>query len=88
MASNYPAFDVTIDNDDGTSTFLPLQVVHVYDVTNLAALADLTADASGVVPSGSVASAPGSLLRFYFLIPVTAGDPHSGICGFAEVFTT
>jgi hypothetical protein len=29
MASSYPAFEVKVDNDDGTTTLLPLQTVVV-----------------------------------------------------------
>jgi len=78
--STYPAFDVKIDNDDGTTTPCPLQVVHVYDVTNGAALADVTADAAGVVAAGSLSVAAGTLIRFSFA-------RADGICGYSEVFT-
>lgn len=88
MASNYAAFEVKIDNDNGTTTFVPLQVVHVYDVDHLVALADVTSDAAGVVAAGTVPVAPGTLIRFYFLKPVAAGDPYVGVCGYSEVFTT
>jgi len=88
MASNYTGFDVKIDNDDGTTTFVPLQVVHAYDVTNMAPLADVTSDAAGVVAPGSVPVAPGTLVRFYFVIPIAAGNPNVGVCGYTEVFTT
>jgi hypothetical protein len=79
--SNYPAFEVKVDNDDGTTTPCPLQVVKVYDVTNAAALADVNADSSGIVPAGSLAVAVGTLIRFSF-------SRADGICGYSEVFTT
>jgi hypothetical protein len=88
MASNYSAFEVKIDNDDGTTTLVPGQVVHVYDVNNLVALADVVSDAAGVVPAGTVPSAPGTLVRFYFSKAIVAGDPHVGVCGYSEVFTS
>jgi hypothetical protein len=89
MASSYPAFEVKVDNDDGTTTLLPLQTVHVYDATNLVALTDVVSDATGVVPAGSVTPGAGTLLRFWFYIPASAApDPLVGVCGFSEVFTT
>jgi hypothetical protein len=79
--STYPAFDVKIDNDDGTTTPCPTQTIKVYDVTNAVALApDLVSDASGVVQAGTLAVASGTLIRFSF-------SRADGICGYSEVYT-
>lgn len=75
--SNYNAFNVVIDNNDGTVTPVPNQVVKVYDVTNATPLADTASDAFGVVPGASVAVAIGTKLRF----SVTRAD---GLNGCAE----
>jgi hypothetical protein len=88
MPSNYAAFEVKIDNDDGSSTMLPLQVVHVFDVTNTTILADLTSDSFGIVAAGSLSVAVGTLIRFWFYKTAVAGNAQSGVCGYAEVFTT
>lgn len=79
--SNYPAFNVSIDNNDGTSTPVVSTTISVYDASNNAALADTATDANGIVPAGSVAAAAGTLLRFSFAL-------GNGICGYAEIFTT
>ncbi|HEX3560359.1 MAG TPA: hypothetical protein VHU19_14220 [Pyrinomonadaceae bacterium] len=79
--STYAAFELVIDNNDGTFTPVASQTVHVYDVTHSTALADTASDANGTVPAASVAVAVGTLLRFSFLLA-------NGICGFAENATT
>lgn len=79
--SSYSAFDVLIDNNDGTQTAVPGATVHVYDVTNAAALADVVADGSGHVTAGTLAVAVGTLIRFW----VNLGN---GRVGYAEVVTT
>lgn len=79
--SNYPTFDVLIDNDDGTTTPVASATIKVYDVTNSAALSDTASDADGIVAGASVAVAVGTLLRFSF-------SKTNGICGFSEVVTT
>jgi hypothetical protein len=79
--STYPSFEVLIDNDDGTTTIVPLQAVAVYDATNSVALAGVSSDASGIVPAGSLTVAVGTLIRFSFSRP-------DGICGYSEVFTS
>jgi hypothetical protein len=79
--SNYPGFEVKIDNDDGTTTLLPLQTVKVYDVTHSTALSDIASDANGLVATGSLAVAVGTRIRFSF-------SRADGICGFSEVITT
>jgi len=81
VASNYAAFDVMFENDDGTTTPAALETVHVYDATALAALADLTADVNGHIPAGTVTGAAGTVLRFW----VNHGD---GRVGYAETITT
>ena len=78
--SNYNAFNVVIDNNDGTVTPVPNQTVKVYNVTNAAALADRVSDAFGVVSGASVAVAVGTRLRF----SVTRPD---GLNGCAEQVT-
>jgi hypothetical protein len=80
MPSNYAAFELLIDNDDGTFTPVPSAAVKVYDVTNGVALADTASDANGTVPGASVAVAAGTLLRFSF-------RRADGICGYAENVT-
>jgi hypothetical protein len=79
--ATYAAFDVKLDNRDGTETLLPSETVHVYDVTNGAALADIASDANGHVAAGSLAVAVGTLIRFSF-------HRADGLCGYAETLTT
>lgn len=79
--SNYAAFDVLIDNNDGTSTPVPLTTINVYDVAGAAALADVTSDAAGHVPAGTVPIAVGSIVRFSFKLA-------DGRCGYSEIVTT
>jgi hypothetical protein len=87
--SAYAAFEVKIDNDDGTTTMLPGQTVHAFNVTGLAVLADVTSDGAGVVPAGAYSGvAAGSLVRFYFSIPYSSGNANTGVCGYSEIFTT
>lgn len=62
--SAYPAFEIVIDNDNGSITKVPNQIVKVYNVTAGAALPDTASDAQGTVPGASVAPAPGTRLRF------------------------
>ena len=80
MPSNYSAFEVYIDNDDGTVTPVGSQTVKVFNVTGNAALADTASDSNGTVPGATVAVAAGTRLRF----SVQRAD---GLCGFAEVLT-
>ena len=75
--SNYNAFTIRIDNNDGTFTTVPNQAVQIYDVTNGVALAGTASDAFGVVSGASVAVPAGTLLRF----SVTRAN---GLNGFAE----
>lgn len=75
--SDYPAFELRIDNNNGTYTPVPSTAVQVYDVTNDAALDDTESDTDGTVPGASVAVAPGTTLRFSFRLA-------NGICGYAE----
>lgn len=79
--SNYPGFEVKIDNDDGTHTLLPLQTISVYDVTNETPLDDVASDANGLVEPGSLDVDAGTRIRFSF-------SRADGICGYSEVFTT
>lgn len=78
--SSYTAFELLIDNDDGTFTPAASTAVQVYDVTHSAALADTASDANGTVPGASVAVAAGTRLRFSFRLV-------NGICGYAENVT-
>jgi hypothetical protein len=80
VPSNYAAFDVLIDNDDGTTTPVAGETIGVYDVTNDAPLADTASDADGHVPGDTVAVDAGTELRFSF-------SRANGICGFSEVLT-
>jgi hypothetical protein len=77
VPSTYNAFNIVIDNNDGTVSAVPSQAVQVYDVTNEVALADTASDEFGVVPGASVAVDAGTLLRF----SVTRAD---GLNGCAE----
>ena len=88
MPSNYAAFEVKIDNDDGTSTLCALQTVHVFDVDNLVELTDVVTDSAGVVAAGSLPVGVGTLIRFWFAKEYVASDPDVGVCGYTEVFTT
>jgi len=78
--SNYSAFDCLIDNDDGTTTAVASETIHVYDVTHDAALDDTASDANGHVAGASVDVDAGTLLRFSF-------SRANGICGYSEVLT-
>lgn len=78
--SDYPAFDVLLDNDDGTLAPVPGATVHVYDVTNGAPLDDITADPSGHVPAGSLDVDAGTIIRFTVALA-------TGEAGFSEVVT-
>ncbi len=81
MPSDYTAFGVVIDNDDGTRTPIASATIAVYDVTHSAALADTASDADGHVEGDTIAVDAGTLIRFSF-------SRADGICGFAEVLTT
>lgn len=81
MASNYLSFEVLIDNDDGTTTPMPSQTVHVYDVTHTTALADIASDANGHVAAGTVTPTVGTLVRFSVSLA-------NGQCGYKEEVTT
>lgn len=77
MPSNFNAFNLRIDNNDGTLSDVPNQTVKVYDVTNEVALDDLVSDVFGIVAGGSLDVDAGTLVRF----SVTRAD---GLNGFAE----
>lgn len=79
--SNYTAFEVLIDNDDGTTTPVPSQTIDVYDVTNSTALSDIASDANGHVAGGTVAVAVGTTVRF-------SAAKANGQCGYSEIVTT
>lgn len=81
--SNYTGIDVKIDNNDGSTTPVVGATIHVYDVTNDTALADLptVTDASGHVPAGTLAVAAGTTIRFW----VNLGN---GLVGLWEEETT
>jgi len=81
MPSNYAAFDVLFENEDGTRTPAASETVHVYNVTAATALADLTADANGHIPAGTISGAAGSVLRFW-------SNHGDGRVGYAETITT
>jgi hypothetical protein len=80
MPSQYAAFEVYIDNDDGTVTPVANQAVKVFNVMANAALADVASDPGGTVPGATVNVNPGTRLRF----SVQRAD---GLCGYAEVLT-
>jgi hypothetical protein len=80
--SNYPSFEVKIRHPDKTVTMLASQTVHVYDVTHATLLADIVSDADGIVAGGTLAVAPGTLVRFAFF---RASDLE---CGKLEMTTT
>jgi hypothetical protein len=79
--TDYTGFEVKIDNDDGTTTMLPLQTVSVYDVTNDEALDDLTTNADGFIEAGTLDVDAGTLIRFSF-------NRADGICGYSEQTTS
>jgi hypothetical protein len=79
--SNYSAFEMKIDNRDGTFTLLASETVDIYNVTGSASLGTTTSDADGHVAGGTLAVAVGTLVRFSF-------HRADGICGYAEVVTT
>ncbi|MCA1615055.1 MAG: hypothetical protein LC795_15665 [Acidobacteria bacterium] len=80
MPSDYAAFELLIDNDDGTYTPVPSTTVKVYNVTGSAALADTASDAGGTVPGATVAVAVGTTLRFSVQLA-------NGLAGCAEQIT-
>lgn len=79
--SPYAGFDVKLQELDGTQTPVPLQTIKVYNVTGSAALSDLTTDANGHIPAGTLAVAAGTVIRFSFLMT-------NGRCGYSEIVTT
>jgi hypothetical protein len=81
MASSYAAFDVHVDNGDGTRTAVASHAVKVYDVTNSAALADTVTDTNGHVAAGSVSPAAGTTLRFSVILT-------NGQVGYSEAVTS
>jgi hypothetical protein len=81
MPSDYAAFEVLIDNDDGTTSPVPSQTVGVYDVTNDVALSDTASDANGHVAGGTLAVAAGTTIRFSAALA-------NGHCGYKEEVTT
>jgi hypothetical protein len=81
MPSNFAAFDVLIDNNDGTTSPVPSTTINVFDVTHDAALSDLASDADGHVAGGTLAVAAGTEIRFSF-------SRANGQCGYSEVLTT
>lgn len=80
--SNYPAFEVKIDNDDGSFTPVPLQTVKVRDVTNSTNLTDVASDANGIVAAGTLSVDVGTLIRF------TVEGRSDRRVGMSEVITT
>jgi hypothetical protein len=80
MPSDYAAFEVLTDNDDGTFTPVALATVKVYDVTHSAALADTASDGDGTVPGATVAVDAGTTLRFSVQLA-------NGLAGCAEQVT-
>jgi hypothetical protein len=79
--SDYPAFEVKIDNNDGSFTPVASETISVYDVTNDDALADTASDANGHVAGDSIAVAAGTVIRFSFRLA-------NGICGYSEAVTS
>ena len=80
-SSAYTAFDVLIDNNNGTTTPVANQTIKVRDVTNSANLPDLLSDVNGHVPSGTFNVAAGTQVRFRV-------ENYQGMSGFAEQLTT
>ena len=78
---NFAMVTGPIDNDDGTTTPIASETIHVYDVTHTTALSDAASDSDGHVAGASVAVAVGTLLRFSF-------SRANGLCGFSEQLTT
>jgi hypothetical protein len=76
--ADYESFQVFVKAADGSRTTIPDAVVKVYNVTGAAALADIVADAEGVVEAGTLAPAAGTLIRFKW---EHATDLR---CGYAE----
>lgn len=81
MPSDYAAFDCLFEAPDGTRTALATQTINVRDVTGEADLDDLTTDADGHIPAGSLDIAVDSTVRFSI-------DLGEGRKGFAEQVTT
>jgi hypothetical protein len=64
MPSNYAAFDVKVDNDDGTETKVPDATVKIYDATNVVDLGEITADSDGHIDGGTLPVDAGTVIRF------------------------
>lgn len=80
--SNYTSIDVYVRAEDAdVPALLPATTIHVYDYTNNVALADLTTDANGHIPAGTLAVAVGTKIRFWFAL-------SDGRCGFDYQVTT
>ena len=81
MPSDYTAFDVLTQDGAGVRTPVPNQTVKVRNVTGSADLSDLTTNADGHIPAGTLAVAAGTLIRF-------SADLGDGRKGYAEQETT
>lgn len=81
MPSNFQAFDLSIDNGDGTTTALPDVTIKVYDATNVADLGDLVSDGDGNVAAGVLPVDAGTVVRFRV-------EDYLGLAGALEQVTT
>lgn len=81
MPSDFIAFEVLIDNDDGTTTPLPAQTITVYNVTDAEALDDIVSDANGHVAGDTLDVDAGTTVRFSTTLA-------NGQCGYSEQVTT
>jgi hypothetical protein len=80
--SNFPAFDIPIDDDDGALGFAGVLTVKIWDVTNGADLGTVTSNAQGHVAAGTLAVATGTRVRFRI------EHDGQGRAGFNEIVTT
>jgi len=80
FSSDFPQFDVAYDVSGVRIGLLPMQSVHVFNVTLGEALDDVIANGAGVVEAGSLPVAAGTTVRFY--------TDHLGAAGSLEIVTT
>jgi hypothetical protein len=70
--SDYAAFELKQDLGDGLPHYLPSETVQVWDIQDAdpetgagaVALPDVTSDADGIVPAGTVSIGAGRRIRF------------------------
>jgi hypothetical protein len=80
--SNYPAFSLVIDDDDGQFPLAGAHTIKIWDVTNSADLGTVMSSAEGHVAAGTLAVDAGTRVRF------RVEHDGEGRAAFAEIVTT